>query len=148
MIPSGIEETTPLYTLKMASILSGVPAHSIRQYVDRDLVLPYTTESQRHLFSQEDILRLKCITYFLREQKLNIAGIKAIYSLIPCWYVKNCPEDERVNCPAYKSSWIPCWQASNKDASCRNLDCRSCEVYRLSADQVSVKEYICGNHIC
>jgi DNA-binding transcriptional MerR regulator len=50
--------TTPVYTLSTASDLSAIPAHSIRQYIDKGLIVPFTKETNRHLFSQVDILRL------------------------------------------------------------------------------------------
>ena len=34
----------PVYTLGIASKLSGIPAHSIRQYIDRGLLIPYKLE--------------------------------------------------------------------------------------------------------
>lgn len=123
--------TNPVYTLGVTSKLAEVPAHSIRQYIDKGLILPFTTESGRHLFSEVDVLRLKCIKNLISDQGLNIAGIKAIYSLIPCWAIRKCTEDERNSCDAYFSSDKPCWEASHKSFLCLNTDCRECEVYKI-----------------
>jgi DNA-binding transcriptional MerR regulator len=54
--------------------LSGIPVHSIRQYIDKGLISPFKKESNRNLFSQVDILRLKFINNQLNEDGLNIAG--------------------------------------------------------------------------
>ncbi len=126
-----MKTTDPVFTLSIASGLSEIPAHSIRQYINKGLLLPYTTETGRHLFSEVDITRLKCIKNHLNEQGLNIAGIKSMYSLIPCWAIKKCSMSERNECGAYKSSSTPCWEASDKSFICLNTDCRECEVYKI-----------------
>ncbi len=126
-----IKTTDPIFTLSIASKLSETPAHSIRQYIDKGLILPFNTKTGRHLFSEVDIIRLKCIKAHLNGQGLNIAGIKALYSLIPCWAIKECSMKERKNCGAYKESSTPCWEASHKSFTCLNTDCRECEVYRI-----------------
>jgi MerR family transcriptional regulator/heat shock protein HspR len=114
----------PVYTLKIASQLSGVPSHSIRQYIDKGLVLPFRTKSNRHLFSEIDILRLTSIKEDIENNGLNIAGIKAMYSLIPCWEIKPCTEKDRKGCKAYLSVALPCWEAAGKSEICKSVDCR------------------------
>ena len=67
-----VESTTPVYTLSTTSTLSGIPVHSIRQYIDKGLIIPFKKESSRNLFSQVDILLLKYINNLLNEGGLNI----------------------------------------------------------------------------
>lgn len=122
--------TDPIYTLSIASRLSGIQPHSIRQYIDKGLIIPFKTKGNRHLFSDVDILRLKCIKKSIHNDGINIAGIKALFSLIPCWAVKPCSVSDRENCGAYNSTSQPCWDASEKSSICKNSDCRTCEVYR------------------
>ncbi len=121
----------PKYTLSVAARLSETAVHSIRQYIDKGLILPFKTETKRHLFSDVDILRLKCIRGMLDNQGLNIAGVKAMYSLVPCWVIRPCSVDDRKDCDAFHSSEAPCWEASEKGPACKNTDCRVCDVYRL-----------------
>ena len=122
--------TDPIYTLSIASKLSGIPSHSIRQYIEKGLIIPFRTKKNRHLFSDVDILRLKCIKKSIHDEGVNIAGIKAMFSLIPCWVIKPCSVSERTHCGAYHSNSQPCWQASEKSDLCKNSDCRTCDVYR------------------
>ena len=61
----------PVYTLSIASQLSDIPAHSIRQYIDRGLLIPYKLDSKRHLFSKSDIIRLKNIHILIHNKGLN-----------------------------------------------------------------------------
>ena len=137
-----VEVTTPVYTLSTASALSEIPVHSIRQYIDKGLIIPFKKESNRNLFSQVDVLRLKYIHKLLNETGLNIAGISALFSLIPCWAVTQCSPEERENCQAYHSDTFPCWEASEKGTICRNTNCRECKVYRIVENYPDVKSYL------
>jgi len=137
-----IKNTDSIYTLSIASKLSEIPAHSIRQYIDKGLIIPFTTKSKRHLFSQIDVLRLKCIRKNLNEDGLNIAGIKALYSIIPCWEIKPCSKEDRKDCGAYQDHSQPCWDASNKSEVCLNSDCRECAVYKIPEGCQDVKSLI------
>ncbi len=137
-----VESTTPVYTLSTTSTLSGIPVHSIRQYIDKGLIIPFKKESSRNLFSQVDILRLKFIHKLLNGYGLNIAGIRALLAIIPCWAIRQCTDKEREKCQAYHSDVYPCWEASEKGTRCRNTDCRECEVYRIVENYPDVKSFI------
>ena len=131
----------PLYTLSIASKLSGIPSHSIRQYIDKGLILPYKLDSKRHLFSQSDIIRLNHINEQL-ERGLNITGIKAMMALIPCWTMRNCTVRNRNRCQGYHSVTNPCWEASEKGRECKNEDCRDCDVYRFAEKNHDLKSLL------
>ena len=137
-----ISNTTPVYTLGVASELSGIPVHSVRQYIDRGLIVPFKKDSGRNLFSQVDILRLKYIHKLLNEDGLNIAGVRALFAMIPCWAVRECSEDERGHCHAYTNDEFPCWDASEKGIKCRNVDCRECDVYKIVENYPGVKAFL------
>lgn len=134
--------TDPVFTLAVASKLSDTHAHSIRQYIDKGLIIPFKTDTNRHLFSEVDILRLKCIRKYLDEQGLNLAGINALFSLVPCWIIKPCSEEYRKDCDAYHSDSEPCWKATVKGLQCKNTDCRVCNVYRLPEQCTDMKSMI------
>lgn len=129
----------PRYTLGVASRLTEIPVHSVRQYIDKGLLIPFRTETNRHLFSDADIERLKYIKDHLDNQGLNVAGIKKIFSLIPCWAIKPCKPEDRINCNAYQSEGSPCWEASEKGPQCMHTDCRTCNVYLLPVKSKSLK---------
>jgi MerR family transcriptional regulator/heat shock protein HspR len=137
-----VESITPVYTLSTTSTLSGIPVHSIRQYIDKGLIIPFKKESSRNLFSQVDILRLKFIHKMLDEDGLNIAGIRALLALIPCWAITECSLAERETCQAYHSDAYPCWEASEKGILCKNTNCRECEVYRIVENYHDVKSFL------
>ena len=137
-----VESTTPVYTLSTTATLSGIAVHSIRQYIDKGLIIPFKKESNRNLFSQVDILRLKYINNLLNEDGLNIAGIKTLLALIPCWAVRECSAGERETCQAYHSDSNPCWEASEKGTLCKNSNCRECKVYRIVENYPDVKSFL------
>jgi len=139
---SFVESTAPVYTLSTASALSGIPVHSIRQYIDKGLMIPFKKESSRNLFSQVDILRLKYIHKLLETDGLNIAGIKSLLALIPCWVIRQCSTEDREKCQAYISETYPCWEASEKGTLCRNNNCRECEVYRVVETYPDLKSFL------
>ena len=136
-----VASTTPVYTLSTASELSGIPVHSIRQYIDKGLIVPFRKESSRNLFSQVDILRLKYIHKLLTEDGLNIAGIRTLLALVPCWAIRQCPVAEREGCQAFHSVTYPCWEASEKGILCRNTNCRECEVYSIAENYPDFKSF-------
>lgn len=126
-----VDCTKPLYTLRVASELSDISKYSIRQYIDKGLIIPFKTESDRHLFSQIDIIRLKNIRTDLTEHGLNIAGIKRIMAQTPCWMIKPCKEEEYTQCEAYTSANKLCWEVTPKGPACAQVECRTCNVYQL-----------------
>ena len=137
-----VESTTPVYTLSTTSSLSGIPVHSIRQYIDKGLIIPFKKESNRNLFSQVDILRLKYINNLLNEGGLNIAGVRTLFAMVPCWAITKCSLTEREICQAYQSVDYPCWEASEKGTLCKNTNCRECEVYRIVENYPDLKSFL------
>jgi len=137
-----IESTAPVYTLSTTSSLSKIPVHSIRQYIDKGLIIPFKKESNRNLFSQVDILRLNYVHKLLNDDGLNIAGIRSLFALIPCWAIRKCSAEERERCQAFQSDGYPCWEASEKGTICKNSNCRECEVYRIVESYPNVKSFI------
>lgn len=110
-------KTRPVYTLGIASQLSGIPSHSIKQYIGEGLLIPYKLESRRHLFSKYDIERLKMIRNLIRKKGLNFSGVRTLMATVPCWSVRDCPEKIRRVCGAYSESFYPCWLASDKEVN-------------------------------
>ncbi len=134
-----LENNKPVYTLGVASQLAEIPAHSIRQYIDMGLIIPFKLESKRHLFSQNDINRLKLIQGLIHKKGLNFAGVRTLMAMLPCWAIRECPESDRRSCGAYADNFIPCWEVSEKGRLCKNENCRECEVYQTLDLNSSIK---------
>ncbi len=90
----------PVYTIGVVSRLIGVHPRMLRIYEKEGLVKPVRIGGKRY-YSESDLQRLKCIRILL-EEGVNIAGIKRLFSLAPCWRVINCPGKKREDCPYYK----------------------------------------------
>jgi len=132
----------PVLTLGIISQLSEIPAHSIRQYIEKGLILPFKRDNKRHLFCMNDVSRLKHIHSLIHDQGLNFAGIRSLLALVPCWNIHECSEEDRNQCEAYTANAIPCWEASSKGRICKNENCRECEVYTCLSDTTDLKSVI------
>lgn len=132
----------PVYTLGIASQLSGIPAHSIRQYIDQKLIIPFKLASKRHLFSQVDIDRIRHIHRLIHENGLNFSGIRTMMAMIPCWAIRGCSVKERSLCNAYNEHTSPCWAASEKGRQCKNDNCRICEAYTRVSNEADLKSLL------
>jgi MerR family transcriptional regulator/heat shock protein HspR len=136
------ENSRPLLTLGIISQLSGIPAHSVRQYIEKGLIIPFKQDSKRHLFCMNDVSRLKHIHSLIHDQGLNFAGIRTLLAMVPCWGIRECSEEDRKYCDSYSSNSTPCWEASNKGRICRNEECRECEVYTCLSHSMDIKSVI------
>ena len=136
------DKSEPLYTLSVVSRLSGVSVYTIQQWINKGLILPFKTPTKRNLFSDIDVVRLRNIRAMIDEHGLNIAGIRALYALIPCWIIKPCTEKDWKVCQAYDSTLYPCWEATEKGPECKHTDCRTCEVYRAPAEAENIKSLL------
>lgn len=132
-------KSVPLYPISIASKLTNTTVYTLRVYEDRGLIIPYRTNTGRRLYSDTDIARLHCIRKQIDEQGLNMAGIRSLMAIIPCWLLRPCTPEDRKQCGAYQSPADPCWQASDKSSACRNEDCRSCPVYHIPERYDDVK---------
>jgi len=137
-----VENNRPVYTLGVAAELAEIPAHSIRQYIDTGLLIPYKLESKRHLFSKNDVNRLKLIQELIHKKGLNFAGVRTLMAMVPCWALRNCSLEDQKSCDAYAENFQPCWMASKKGGLCKNDNCRNCEVYHALDLQAGIKSVL------
>ena len=129
----------PVLTLGIVSQLSGIPTHSIRQYIEKGLLIPYKLENNRQIFCMNDVNRLKHIHHLIQEKGLNFAGIRALLAMMPCWEIHQCSDEDRQICDAFVSDSAPCWEAANKGRECKNIECRECEVYSCLSQTTNLK---------
>jgi MerR family transcriptional regulator, heat shock protein HspR len=131
-----------LYTIGEAADVLGVSVPTIRMYEREGLIIPYRKRSKHRRFSQVDIERIRCIREMINADKVSIAGIRRLLSLIPCWKIKNCPDEARTTCGAFVQHAAPCWTASGKSWECRSAECRVCSVYTDIANCQTLKQTI------
>ncbi len=131
----------PIYTIGIAASRLGVSVHTLRQYESEGLILSHKTKTGRRVYSEMEIDKVRCIKKMIHEQRLNFEGIRQLMSLIPCWKVRKCCDNEHEECESYKNRTRPCWDTREK---CKNPypNCRDCEVYRWFISCSDLKEYI------
>lgn len=137
-----IKEETPVYSISSAAELLGISVHTLRMYERENLLIPFKRDTNHRRFSKIDIEKIECIREAINREKISIAGIKRIYSLIPCWDVVKCSEEDRVNCEAFNGHSKPCWSYSHKGNQCEGLDCRTCSVYLEFSSCSGIKELL------
>ena len=130
----------PVFPISVAAKLLGISVHTLRMYEKEGLIVPFKKESSHRLYSKSDIERLFCIRKAINESKISIAGIKSIYSLIPCWEITSCSKKDKEKCEAYVSHSSPCWSFKHTDNLCADLDCRKCDVYQNYTECGSLKD--------
>lgn len=136
-----IAQSEPIYSISTAARLLKISVHTLRMYEREGLFIPHKNKSNQRLFSKDDLDRIQCVRNAINEAKISINGIKTIYSLIPCWDIVKCSEEEQKNCDAYNGAHRPCWSYDHKNV-CKERDCRSCEVYSKYSQCGAIKELI------
>jgi MerR family transcriptional regulator/heat shock protein HspR len=129
----------PKYTISNAAKLAGISIHTLRMYEREGLIIPFKKTSNQRLYSDRDLERIHCIRYSINEDKINIEGIRRILSLIPCWSIVKCNDEDRKLCKFYNGHTKPCWMVNHKNNYCTGRDCRTCEVYESYGTCDSIK---------
>jgi hypothetical protein len=71
------------------------------------------------------------------KEQLERVGREILVPTVRCWVLKGCPEDKKMNCPAYQNQDIPCWQQFRADDGTLKEDCLGCGVFRGAPVPVS-----------
>lgn len=118
----------PVYTIGLAAKKLELTVHSLRQYEREGLIVVYKTATGRRLFSDLELKKVRCIKEMI-QQGLNFEGIRRLMSLVPCWKLKDCDEETKSACMAFKDNNRPCWASPQK---CLHPlpSCRDCPVYQ------------------
>ena len=128
------DESEPIYTIGVAAKKLGVSVPTLRMYEMAGLILPFRTPTGRRIYSHEEIKRIECLRSMLKEDGLNLASIRRLIALLPCWELKPCREEMRNNCEAYVEDTKPCWELDSRPGVHDKDECRHCQVYRKSLE--------------
>lgn len=66
----------PLYTIAVASRLTGMHPQTLRKYERAGLLTPARPSGNQRLYSHSDVERLRRIHYLVEERGINIAGLE------------------------------------------------------------------------
>ena len=71
-----------LYTISIASQLSGIQPRALRLYEEMGLIRPQRKIKGHRLYSQEEIELLLFIRHLVEVRKINLAGIRFILGML------------------------------------------------------------------
>ena len=125
-IPDSCE---PLLTIGIAARKLGVSESTLRLYEREGLLISFRTETGRRLYSINDLKVVDLVRKLIQEHGLNFAGVRALFSQLPCWKIKNCREEDRAECERFRSALVPCWRLGGTACGSTPEQCRTCPVY-------------------
>jgi len=85
-----ITPETPLYTIGVVEDLVEIPQRILRFYEEKGVIKPSRSVSNRRLYSQLDLDKIRYVHYLHRIKRVNLAGIREIFHLLD-----NLKESER-----------------------------------------------------
>jgi MerR family transcriptional regulator/heat shock protein HspR len=129
-----LDKGRPVYTIGTAAEILSVHPRTLRLYEDGGLVRP-ARKNNRRFYSANDLEWISCIRYLLHEKGLNQEGLRRLLALIPCWDIKGCSPEARLNCASWQDRSAPCWDIARR-ADTRPNECYGCEVYLSAMEQV------------
>jgi len=126
-----VKPDEPLFTISIVAKKFGVAPKTLRKYENDGLIIPYRTDTGKRLYSQKDLEWIDCFRNQIHNNQMNIAGVKLLLALMPCWDIKSCSMKQRRNCPSFFNSEVICWTLEKTSSrSCKENDCRNCMVYK------------------
>ena len=137
-----LDPDKPVYSIGSVARRLGVSVQTLRLYESEGLILARKSSGGQRRYSETDIERLECIREAITRDKVSIAGIRRMQSLVPCWSIVKCTESERLACPAFCDHDGGCWTYKHDQGACSERECALCEVYRLSTTCAGIKQII------
>jgi len=95
---------TPLFPIGVVAELLQVTDQTLRVYEKSGIIKPSRRNKDRY-YSANDIVWLKCIRRFLKEDGLNLKGIGKLMQFVPCYDISPC--EGCVNCTAHLKRCVP-----------------------------------------
>jgi len=95
---------TPLFPIGVVAELLQVTDQTLRVYEKSGIIKPSRRNKDRY-YSANDIVWLKCIRRFLKEDGLNLKGIEKLVQFVPCYEISAC--GDCVNCTAHLKRCVP-----------------------------------------
>jgi MerR family transcriptional regulator/heat shock protein HspR len=82
---------TPLFSIGVVAELLQVTDQTLRVYEKSGIIKPSRRNKDRY-YSANDIVWLKCIRRFLKEDGLNLKGIEKLMQFVPCYEISPCQD--------------------------------------------------------
>lgn len=75
------DDTTPIFTMRIAAQMVGVHQQTLRGYEREGLIRPARSSGRQRIYSEADIARLRMIRRLISELGVNVAGADIILHL-------------------------------------------------------------------
>ncbi|MFN8008191.1 MAG: MerR family transcriptional regulator [Terriglobia bacterium] len=89
---------TPLYPIGVVAELLNVTDQTLRVYEKSGIIKPLRRNRDRY-YSANDIVWLKCIRRFMKQEGINLKGIGKLMQFVPCFEISPC--NDCCECTAY-----------------------------------------------
>jgi DNA-binding transcriptional MerR regulator len=87
------------YSISLAAQQVGLSARTLRIYEQEGLLRPARKlGSDQRLYSDQDLIWIRCISELIHGHSLTTAGIRRLLDLVPCWEIKRCPPEVAARC--------------------------------------------------
>ena len=120
---------TPLVKIGAVARQFGVSLDLLRLYEREGLLIPLKSQHGTRYFTPQDYEWIRTLLQLVRRAHVNMAGIRRLLAMTPCWQMRACGHSSRENCPGVQNRTHPCWIAR---ARCKDSDCYFCQVYRAA----------------
>lgn len=130
------------YSISEAADILCISVPTLRMYEREGLVIPSRRASGHRVYTEAQLGRIRSYRRSMARDKITIAQLKHLLSLIPCWEINNCPEASRAKCEAYPVREAPCWIVTKNSDQPVCTGCLECEVYKGSQDISEVTRMI------
>ena len=95
---------TPLFPIGVVAELLQITDQTLRVYEKSGIIKPSRRNKDRY-YSANDIVWLKCVRRFLKEDGLNLKGIEKLMQFVPCYEISPCKDC--ANCTAHLKRCVP-----------------------------------------
>jgi len=133
------ENLRALYPIGIVAELLNLHPRTLRIYEQEGLIKPARRGGKR-FYSNNDLQWLKCLRKLLTDDGLNVAGIRKLLTIAPCWEIRNCGEEVSKNCPAILNFPVPCWELIPRACKEKGQSCSDCEVYIKKKNHIMMQK--------
>ncbi len=135
-----LNEEKGLYTIGTVAEIIDEHPETLRVWERNGVIQPGRVNNQRR-YSNNDLKKLKFIKQLIHEKGLNLAGVRHLIMLYPCWNMKSCKGGAMRNSTIAINDAKPCWKIEN--TFCLKADdkaevCGTC-IYKQCTDCEKIK---------
>lgn len=117
----------------------GVSVDLLRLYEREGLVLTLKSGRGTRYYTENDYLWIGTVLRLVREARITFAGIRHLLALIPCYAIRGCGFESKLECPYIAEPAKPCWANRMNCPVISDRDCYFCPVYRSAPNSENIR---------